>query len=394
MNRLLIIALMAFVLAACNEADIPTEPGSNTNTVDLYLFPTAGVSVGASARWAATGSPLGTVTDAIREKYPFPLTSGSSVNRSALGVCIYPAGTDFLTVNDYYIFPGYHNIKGIGSRDATGATADVPVNYASHWSFLPQGGTVATKDKIGLATSAISEGAVDIYGYYPYMDDVDKNNITAYPFTVETVDSLNFDFMYTGLIPVDPNAGGSTDLYPAFRFYHAMPVLEFRMLTSYAGLLKIDRIELTATSKASPGTPLNVFADKGTIDLTTGAINTSGATFSNTFSIDYKRTIVRYVNTTTVPTLCNMVFPQILSTDALIEVKLVFADPNDPSGERPIIGKINPLIIDLSNAEYMGGLKNNHKYVFGVRIDNYIKYEGYAEINTTWDEGPVTDIEF
>ena len=391
MNRLLIIGLMAFVLAACNEADIPTAP-DNINTVDLYLFPTTGVSAGVSARWAATGSPI--VTGALADKYPFPISSGGTVNRSALGVCIYPAGTNFTTIKKYYIFPGYHNIKGIGLRDATGATADVPANYYSNWSYLPQGGTTAIRDKIGLATSETLEGAVDIYGYYPYMEDMDRSNIKAYPFTVETVDSLNFDFMYTGLIPVDPNTGGGADLVPVFVFKHAMPVLEFRMITSFLGPLRIDRIELSATYKSS-GMPANVFADSGIIDFTNGTINTSGATFSNTFSIEYKKTIPRYVNTSTVPTLCNMVFPQILDNDVQIKVNFVFADPNDLSdSERDIIGNLAPLLIDLSDVTtYSSGLQNDYKYIFRVQIDNFIKYSGYPEILTTWTDEPDIKIE-
>ena len=399
MNRLLTIGLIAFALVSCDKTALPgIETG---DMVNLYLVPTSGTSVSGSARFAATGP---------NEK-PFLANNGYTTNPSAIGVCIYPAGTNFAASPQYYTLPGYHNIKGTGTRPS-GEGNVANTGYATTWTYVPFGGsTVAAHatNAIGLSTSITeTPHAVDVYGYYPYRPDVDRGNMTAYPFTVGITDSTNYDFMFTGLKTVTPSTSpGAADLYPPFEFEHAMPVLHFKLQTSYTGPLMINSIKLTAVDRTL-GTPLNVFAKEGTINLTNGVItpNPAPTNYSSELTVDFKKWInrARQTGSSTIvdSTSCCLVFPEINNPNAKIKIDFILSDPNGPTSERILISSTKPMEIDLGDATFGGALRANYRYIFAVIIDNYIKYIGEGGSftgatltidNSSWLDVDVPDIE-
>ena len=375
MNRILTIALVAFALVSCNKTELPGgEP--TDNMVNMFLVPTTDISVsGNSARFAATGP----------NTKPFLVNSGTGTNRSAIGVCIYPAGYPLNASTPYYVLPGYHNIRGTGVAPSSDPAPNS--GYATSWRYLPHGAATTNAayvtNAIGLSTTLTeTSDEVDVYGYYPYMDDINRHNLTNYPFTVGTTDSTNYDFMYTGKITVNPTPAGTPDLYPPFQFKHAMTVLQFRMQTSFTGPIRVDHIKLKAVDKATGLVPASIFAKSGFVNLVTGAltIDPSPANYSSELSIDFKKTITRKSPTSTFvdPTSCCFVFPEITGrSDVKIVVDIVFSDPNDPSGQRILIAPentTNPVEIDLSGTSFGGDLRKDYRYIFNMMLDNYIKY--------------------
>ncbi len=349
------ICLLAFGLGACNkETPIPGDGMERLTLSPAVVHASLTAEAGAPTRAA--------------------VLSNHFYAGDTLGFCIVNTGTF-----DPY-FAGYNNIKAVGRQVVSHTPA-----YYDTWSYTPAG-TVSKTDYVGVFRN---RGDIDIYGYHPYNKTV--TDITAIPFTVSTIDSTHCDYMWSANTNVDLTTPGAvTEVSPLFR--HAMTLLEFRLSTSYVGPMTVSSIELEASEP--------VFCLNGTYSAVDGTIAPDPLSLTDKLTIVYgshgKPKTVALTGSTPAYTSCCIMVPEI-SVDAAATTKLKVTFKFD--SDKPLYHQggsyefnLKDVVTTTGDGPKYGFIKE-WSYVFGVKIDNFIKYSGYP-VPVSWGDEVQPEIIF
>lgn len=225
-------------------------------------------------------------------------------------------------------------------------------------------------------------GKLRLFAIYPYSSQFRPTHdyMDAIPFTIGTTHSINYDYMYTGPVIVDPNV--AADLTKTLDFKHVMTVLEFKITNTMPGSLRLRTITLEATKG---GQPQDIFLMNGTYSGYDGAI-TSGATRQNKVEMKYDADIVYKQKKPglSMYTSCSFIFPAIakaLTDGTTLNVAMEFEYKNDEDGV--LIGRGGSFNIDLGaivTNSLTQGLLTGYRYTYMIDIDNFIKYTDYPQV--------------
>lgn len=244
--------------------------------------------------------------------------------------------------------PGYRNIRAFLDN----------ISNVNLWDYKPAGATASTP-QVGVYKN---NGAVDLYGFYPYNPEV--ADITAIPFEVGNTNTSNMDYMWaTPILGIDPSVT-VTPLAP--KLNHVMTLLYFDIKVSYAGPLLLKNIKLEASDK--------IFKLRGTYDASNdGKISIKEEDKSNILIFNWNAQLAA-------STSISILFPEIsvaADDNTTISVSMYFDNDKmlyDGGGDNNAFTfKLKDVVTNTSNFGFMRG----SQYQLSIKIDNFVKYEGY-----------------
>lgn len=285
----------------------------------------------------------------------------------------------------YHTMCGYDNIKA--ERKGVAAPDNI-------WNFTPYGGP-ASSTRIGLFPNRGAK--VNVYGVYPYMPDFDPADANRIPFEVGLTDDTNYDYMYTGPVLLSVPASGSINENLPFK--HVMTLLEFRLSTTLVGTLTVNSISLEATGIAD-GQPRNIFLTKGTFSALDGSVDPGPApAMSDKLTIGYNKNVAYKQSEEQKYTSFGVIVPEIgpsLTTGTRLKISFEFDYKNLNEDDDGILaGQGGEIILDLDDILTGGsakGLLTGYMYSYTIEVDNFIKYNGYPEVQPWLPDDNIHDI--
>lgn len=246
-------------------------------------------------------------------------------------------------------------------------------------------------------TGFTSYGNVDIYGYHPYDQAVDENDLNAIPYSLGTVSGTEVvttgamvekDYMYaTPVLNYAMLPGQSAQM----TFNHIMTCLEFRVRKMFAGpALTLSTIDFTIT-----GTNGRVFHVTGDFDAADGTVRRDPSTVTRIL-VDYSKTLGN--TSTSQPTTtymsCSLMLPSLecsgVGDDATITAVFHFVDQDGGQWEfrdganTTYSFNLSDVVDPVVPTDY--GLRAGKRYQVTVDVSNFVKYSGMPTVvYPDWD---------
>lgn len=320
------------VAAACDKETPAGEAGSDDGIVPVTFTASNAPSIGAQTRAAVDGEVFTTGT------YPF-----------AFWICNHEETPAAFTPH----------MSHYGNLQATlNVTAQTETQNYEIWSYGPN--RVST---LGVRESS----SVDIYAYYPYVDDV--TDPTQVPFTSGQEDWMWAEPAY--LTTTQTAAGVEEPIIVPLRFQHAMTCIEMRIKTLYTGSVTLT--SLTLTDK----TDLSRLCSEGTFSAVDGTVTRTET--GNTLTITPRSSIG------TTFSKFYLIFPEVANySDGEFELSFVF---NNIAAQT-----VFPLPAKMTGSDggevTIDGFETGTKYIYELTLDNTMHFEAIGT-ETNWVSEPV-----
>lgn len=367
MKRILLFTLLAVGMASCSNDDNGTFAGQ-TEDGDAVVLSFSPEVAGAEtlSRAIVTGNNF-----IVGDSVGYILMGDANASRNA---------------NLPHI-PGYGNIMAQGVRVGTPVTSGP--NYVDRWKYyvnnLYQGTRLAGYP---------SYGKLDIFGYYPYNENVTYLDAHAIPFSIGVINagvaeatekSASVDYLWaTPKLSYDISVPSNVPV--PMHFNHLMTYLEFAVGKVYPGpALTIEELQFEIDGGRQ-------FITKGTYDSATGSI--AAIESSDKLVVKYDKTMNNgsYISGTSGYAYCPIIMPPltVADGDATVTVTFKFNDHGAGLDFLNAGGVYSFKLSDVGGA----GLQAGKKYKVTVAISNFVKYSSTApEIADVWSVGSTEDPE-